>query len=329
MKMKKNKLNKCILFMIILTYMCTVVGCITPTRSVEKDEYISLQLLMVDSDNEILRNTIEVESNSDQFRNNVSIAHDNNIDKEFDVILLCNYKQVSFSINDLKPAKVQGILLNKTSDLVRNVFELSFNGISPGINDCILILNEKISKENDSHLVFTMRFSVLCNEYSSIKHLDFAINNTDLTVENSINDKIFFNDLVILDSNLQELKSFNETSSQSSYIIIDLESNILQTNFSDGYLNDKSYTNNMINIGVFAVGDNNQLIEMDQRNVHLIQSQLDDKIIAEIDLSNIPKDFKKISFFAVAYPFESQNDKAGTYKRVFWNTILSTSYYCY
>lgn len=323
--MKVNKLNK-VKIILLFTFVLTFIGCSSRVFT-EKDEYINLQMLMIDSNNEIIKNSIEINSGSNNFSNNVLIALDSNIDKEFDAILLCNYKQVTFSINDLEASSVQVILLNKTDGLVRNKFLLTFDGLSPGLNDCILILIEKMSSNNDSNLIYTMRFTVTCNAYGN-KQLHLNSNkNIAHAIENRINNIELNDDMVILDSDLQVLNSIKSVS--QAYILIDLESTILQTNFSNGYMNDKFNPNTNINIGIFAIGDNKQLLELNQSNIHLIQSQLDSKIIAEIDLSQIDKDIKKISFFAVSYPLERQNEMAGTYKRVFWNTILSKSIYSY
>ena len=314
----KKKKYKVFTILIVILSICLLY--FIKGRNSGHTEYINLQMLLLDKSDNIITETIKLGQNSSLFENDLTIALDSNIETNYDVILLNNYNQTCFSINNLEYKDVHHIKFNKTDGLVRRKFKLSFAGLHEGLNDCILIF-DRIDNEGkfaDSK-VYTVRFTIQVgnNETTEAKEFfNYDVKENCLYKES--NEISFDRDIMLLDSNFNPLSK----NQKPKYLMINFMSEIFQTDSRRDYLENK-IKNETIKIIVFAVSKNH-LIDITESGTMNILTTINDRYIVELDDELPTNDMDDIKFFAVAYPFESQNNKLGSYEIILWQAILYT-----
>lgn len=317
----KRKVFIGIVLLVILVFMGF--GLLIKSKDRSVDEYINLQILLLDTADEVIIKTIKLDESSTKFENDITIALDTNIETNYDVVLLNNYNQINFSINDLEYNEVHKIKLTKTDGMVRNKFKLRFEELNKGLNDCILVLDRKDFDSNFiDNKVYTVRFTVQVGNNDKVvgtgNFIEPIIKDED--VENKLNNKVFNESILLLDNNLNNFDLRHNNSNNYKYLIFNYESELMQSPFKDEYLKDKSQ-NTEIRIIIFALSDN-KLVSISEENTINVLSKLKSTYLVDLKEKKIVDGEHSTRFFAVAYPFESQDNKLKSYKMSIWENIL-------
>ncbi len=182
--------------------------------STETETYFLSQILLLDDNNEIIRQALDVD---DSFEQNLFFKISTNEDLYFDMVLINNFEQIEFQIDDLDYNKIQKIKIGKTDDdeIISKTVKLRFKDISKGVNDCYLILIRN-NVDNLYHKnCISIRFSLnnsntIIDEIPNPSYLNYT------AIEGNINDDMLifknkldiisnenFNDLGIQDNNVK------------------------------------------------------------------------------------------------------------------------------
>lgn len=243
-------------------------------------------------------------------------------------ILLNNYNQIKYKINDSTEKEIHTINIPKTTGNKYKEYELeiSTNHIFNGLNDFILIISYP---NNDSERIYTknnktFRFSVNKNQNSEqnntsqIKYNDFHQINGEINTEMMVFDTFF--DPISNNNFIDLTKIIKVNNNEPIFIYNNINGLTDNTFFHDEYSN---IENNMIEIGIFAL-NNNKIIPLNSNNDNLLLYKIDPKSSNMLPLDLPIKNPGDLTFFLVNFPNKFPDNFLKTYKMVYWSTIISS-----
>lgn len=294
------------------------IGYIVQAENNEDSKYIGVQLSLIDHTGKMILRTIKTED--DIFNGNIMISVDSNSETHYSAILMKNYQQVAFSINNLEKRTVQDIEIPATDGIVKKKFEISFGLSEDGFNDCLLLLLEKNGKDN----VFSMRFTIQKGKREKYKS-DIKSNGRFFEIDKITLEQITDKDLCVVDSNLCETQNiYLDNKSPYLKIILNYENRLMQTSFAEQYLDAKKKEEE-VRIGFFVISKN-KLVPISQRNINIKTGYYVDNVQIMLNTKFITSEIKSFRVFAIMYPFKTQNNMLGTYEMVNWDSIFYSNY---
>jgi hypothetical protein len=333
----RNIKKKCILILLI-TIPIFVIGGMYLNNFIEKNKKnnnykiksVQFGCELLDDGELVFHKTF---INENTFNGDFIISSRSNVDVEYQIILLNNYKQVNFEINKNKSETSQTIFIPQSE---KEFLDTKINitaSLEDGINDFLLVFIEKSKNQSSSknNLVFSKRFTATNNSMNQDK---YSINSSDeIEIINSIfNLSIALNTELRVDTNeyipnKQIAIPNNKNGLTKIPIAINLQNSIYGSPFYDQYLEDAKKNKEQI-ITIIAISDG-RLIPLyysngnkDYKlfyNVKLGETVLISPLLNKSDLDNN----QNIYFFVLTYPYESLDNLLGTYKATNWSTVLN------
>lgn len=299
--------------------------------------YLSFGCFIVNDKNERMISPVAV-IKEDLFNEKFRIMVSSNKDVKFDVILLSNYEQIPFSINGSEEKNKHTIFINKSLDkkTVSSNIQIKSTNIKTKSNDCVLIFTRKDSDDNYNLVrnTYAYRFSVL-NEYSNINSVDINILKEPKAIKGTIDDvmAIFdrdFNEIKTNHYENYEMINKQEDAKRNTPIalptVICLENLVKDSKFYDKYLQECS-SNQKYKLLIFAIvnGELHPLtIEGEDKTFHVLESELGSTIMLTPSIMFDKEGVYSLYLMTAVYPFEFNNDYLGTYKMMYWSSIVSS-----
>lgn len=281
------------------------------SEKVVKRSAIRISLL-----NDSKERSSEVYSNATTVTSNFEISSEANLDIVYDVILLTNYKQKNFSVNNSDFKEVQKIYIPKSESIITTNITLSYTLDNNRYNDCMIILTPDY-KQN-YHIV--ERFSVI-----SLNH-ENSINNQQENKSIISDVKVGDITMCVLENN--NIESLSQTQIYDLYKGVSLDKNEDQLEVPIYYrvkdtliedINNKKFMNTL----VFALEDN--------KIVPIFNDNLYKKFIVSTEESNIlpikinashKNEAKEITFFLVNLPFTRKSEIDGCNTVGLWDNVI-------
>lgn len=254
------------------------------------------------------------------------VASQSNQDIVYDVILLSNFKQKEFSINNSDFKEVHKIIIPKSQNVITTKMLVSFNIDNTKINDCFLILTPKQNKN--------IRLSV--SEYHIIKRFSVVNLNAEADIQNYGGKKSIISDITVGDKIMavlehEDTKQLSESDIRKIYKGVTFDKpfrkplNIpifyrVKERLKESVQIDR---NTHINALIFAI-ENNKIVSIFNGNAYeefCISINKSNIISTQIDFQ---EDAKEITFYIVNYPFTKQSDFDDYNNVMLWDNVFYT-----
>lgn len=271
-------------------------------------------------------------NNDNTFTGFLTLNVGSNQDLTYEVILLNNYKQINFAINDSIVNKTQTIIIPKTKNDFFNTKVKITTKLTDGLNNYLMIFIDKSQNSTSSNKVFNFykRFTAIntgeINKNVINYSKDYEEINYNFKREIAVNAKIDYETKMIIPTYTLNIDKSNNKLKEIP-IAINVKSSILDSPFYNEYVNDEKL-NKEQSIAVLAIS-NGQLLPLyyestKKENVKFYNVKLGKTIIIypQIDISNLNNN-QDITFLVIPYPLEKLENLLKTYKATNWSTIIS------
>jgi len=333
----RNKLLWTLLLIIVISVILWIYKSIS-TSNYEKTE-LSVGIQMVDQDNKPILRAIKIRDN--KFKETFLVNASSNKDTYFDVMLINNFKQMNFSINGGKEARIQQLFIPKTSkgNYFNTGLEISIDNIDNGLNDSELIFLKKIPdpsilKMFPSRNTYTTRFAFYNDDSNKdIKHLylsDYQKIEGDLPHDillfnRSINkiseNQSEYNNVI---SSIEDIKVNKNTKLN---IYINLKESISGSPFFDDYLKDEKF-NIKQPFAIIALLDGElyplHYSGLNEENFKLYEVELGKSIMVSPEIKIYKKGIHCLNLLVIPYPYSDPERFFGSYKMSSWSNIISS-----
>lgn len=307
-----------------------------PTSSTKYNLSISVQL--IDRKNKPILNSLKTENNN--FKGDFLIRAATNQDTHFDVVLIKNFKQVAFSIDNASFQIKHSLFIPKTEGKTyySKKIKIEINDIDPGINDCTLVLlrkepqSEVVFKKRNTRRAFATRFSIhnesliaqipqiICSQaYQVVKgeipHSIFVFERPFKEITNN-----HFANYELL-SLVDNLKVGEEVTLHACF---STKKSIENSPFFERYLKDeKEKIKQQVAVVALLDGELYPLnYSSKEKLVSFFKVELGQTIMVSPRLKINEKGLHRLNLLVLSYPYSNPEQLIGTYKMTNWSTII-------
>ncbi len=302
-----------ILFIIAVLFM---VNNMKNTNQTVKRSALRIKLL-----NDTKERTSEIyisDTTSQTITSNFEISSQANLDIVYDVILLSNYKQKKFSINNSEFKVIQKIHIPKSENIITTNITLNYNIDNNYINDCMIIL--KPNYKQNYYII--ERFSVISlNSEKNIKNQQ---------AKKSVISSVKVGEMTMCVLENKDIERLSQTQIYDLYkgVIFNKNEEQLEVpiyyrvnNMLSEDINNKKFLNTLI----FAVKDNtiSPIFNGSLYEKFIVSTEESNIIPTQINFNHKNKG-KEITFFIVNHPFTRKLDFDNYNDVTLWDDVIHT-----
>lgn len=309
---------------IILTFQ---LGCSQNTNSQDKEIAISLRLL--DQEGNYSAEPLHIAKQSNELIECVfEFATYTTTEAFFDVILLCNYEIMPFSLNGSDKQTIHQIQIpNTDNEILATKWKILFENNNYHENDCFLILKQTNIQyaQGSFDFISSNRFYIVNDRaYNQVEPPVIESHsiqpNGQLGLTSSLLNSKEIGHLSDTDLKHDYVFDIIEPSEVSIPLYFNMSKDVDTKRFPD--FNDIGI-DSTYEIGVFGIS-NNQMVHFNNGQTLLSYDAYMKKPNVIFPTLSLSEDDTEMSFFIVNYPFKSQQSINHPHEMVFWSTVMNT-----